>query len=127
MGAWRSSGDASAMWTMTTQCIRKATREVLGISNGYSSGHKGDWWCNIEVQGKVETKKVAYLKLVENVDEEEKKAVMEVKTAAFSHLYEELEGQGGDKRLFRLSKTRDLDQVLSLLVYIFINAVLMLS
>ncbi|XP_019240002.1 PREDICTED: uncharacterized protein LOC109219998 [Nicotiana attenuata] len=74
MGAWRSSGDASAMWTMTAQCIREAAREVLGVSKGNSGGHKGDWWWNGEVQGKVDTKKAAYLKLVESVDEEEKRA-----------------------------------------------------
>ncbi|XP_075082452.1 uncharacterized protein LOC142166843 [Nicotiana tabacum] len=44
MGAWRTSGDASAMWTTTTQYIREAAREVLGVSKGYSGGHKGDWW-----------------------------------------------------------------------------------
>ncbi|XP_070045392.1 uncharacterized protein [Nicotiana tomentosiformis] len=71
-GAWRSSGDASAMWTTTAQCIREITREVLWVSKGYSGGHKGHWWWNGEVQGKVETKKAAYLKLVKSVDEEEK-------------------------------------------------------
>nr|XP_033510574.1 uncharacterized protein LOC117275397 [Nicotiana tomentosiformis] len=43
MGAWKSGGDASAMWTATADCIREAAREVLGVSKGYSSRHRGDW------------------------------------------------------------------------------------
>ncbi|XP_070032280.1 uncharacterized protein [Nicotiana tomentosiformis] len=42
MGAWRSSGNANGMGSMTVNCIREATREVLGVSKDYSSGHKGD-------------------------------------------------------------------------------------
>nr|XP_033511683.1 craniofacial development protein 2-like [Nicotiana tomentosiformis] len=39
MGAWRSSGDVSAMWTTTAHCIREAARETLGVSKGYSGGY----------------------------------------------------------------------------------------
>ncbi|XP_070041275.1 uncharacterized protein [Nicotiana tomentosiformis] len=72
MGAWRSSGDASLIWTMMAQCIKEAAREVLGVSKGYYDGRNGDLWWNREVQGKVNTKKATYLNLVESIDEEEK-------------------------------------------------------
>ncbi|XP_070046056.1 uncharacterized protein [Nicotiana tomentosiformis] len=104
MGAWRSSGEACAMWTTTVQCIREAARE------------------NGEVQGKVESKNSLYLRLVESVDEEEKRASREhyklakkdaklavtaAMTITFSRLYEELEDRGRDNRLFRLAKARE--------------------
>ncbi|XP_070045680.1 uncharacterized protein [Nicotiana tomentosiformis] len=73
MGGWESSGDVSCMWTMIANCIKEAVRVVLGVLKGFSGGHKGDWWWNKEVQGRVEAKKEAYLKLVESIDEVEKR------------------------------------------------------
>ncbi|XP_059289317.1 uncharacterized protein LOC132042819 [Lycium ferocissimum] len=73
LGAWESRGDASSMWDRTSSCIREAAREVLGVSRGRRGGHRGDWWWNGEVQGKVEAKKQAYAKLVDNKDDEEKR------------------------------------------------------
>ncbi|XP_070036023.1 uncharacterized protein [Nicotiana tomentosiformis] len=77
MRVWMSREDESSMWITTVNCIREAAREVLGVTKGFPGGHKGDWWWNGEVQGKVKTKKAAYLKLMGSTNEEERRTYQE--------------------------------------------------
>ncbi|XP_070015739.1 uncharacterized protein [Nicotiana sylvestris] len=61
MGAWRSSGDPSNMWTTTAGYIKEVSREVLGGTKCHSRGHKWDWWWNGEIQGRLEAKKAVFI------------------------------------------------------------------
>ncbi|XP_070039935.1 uncharacterized protein [Nicotiana tomentosiformis] len=131
IGAWSNSWDASGIWTATANHIREADREVFGVLKGSFGGRKRDWWWSTEVQGKVEAKKAAYLKLLESADEEEKWTYKErykvakteaklvvtaAKTIAFECLYKVLQDKCGDKNMYMLAKVRerkvyDSDQV----------------
>lgn len=65
MGVPESKGVANSTWNRTVRCISEALREVLGVSRGNFGEHRGNWWCNGEVQRKVEVGKVVYVKWVE--------------------------------------------------------------
>ncbi|XP_019251341.1 PREDICTED: uncharacterized protein LOC109230281 [Nicotiana attenuata] len=93
---------------MIANCIKEAAREVLGVSNSYFSGYKGDRRWNEEVRRKVIAKKAAYLKLVESADEEENRTNRELykKNLGSKEVKESVQVSQGEKK-----EDRDLDQV----------------
>lgn len=120
LGSSECSGDANNMWGKTINCIREVAREVLGVLQGNFGAQQGDWWCNGEVQGQVEAKKVAML--MESKDKEEERtnmvknkvankdtklAINIAKTSAFECLHAKLGDKSRDKKLYRLAKARE--------------------
>ena len=52
-------------------CIRKSTREVLGVFKEGSGRMKGAWWWSEEVKGKVKAKEEKYKALIDSSTDEE--------------------------------------------------------
>jgi len=56
---WKVIRDTDAMWEGMTQCIRRSTKEVLGVSRGGGGRQSRVWWWNEEVREKVKEKQTA--------------------------------------------------------------------
>jgi len=68
----RLEGDSNKIWEEMAECIRRSTREVLGVARERSGRMKGAWWWNEEVKGKVKAKHEKYNALVGSRTDEEK-------------------------------------------------------
>jgi len=119
------------MWEAVVDCIRRSTKETLGLSRGGGNRMEGAWWWNKEVKEKVKAKKEAFAKFMSSSSEEERvqkklgykavkkvarKAVAIAKSQAFDRLYHRLGMKEWEKEVFKLArarerKTRDLGVV----------------
>jgi len=55
-GKWRLEGDSNRIWKEMAECIRRSTKEVLGVAREGDGRMKGAWWWSKEVKGKVKEK-----------------------------------------------------------------------
>ena len=111
--------DVESWWNFNAHKIRTVAREVLGMTSGKGPpDDKETWWWNDEVaesiRNKKATKKEYYLnRTVENKErlkvsnKAAKKAVAIAKAEAREEIYEELETEEGQKKIYRIAKAKD--------------------
>ena len=108
----------NAWWNETSEIIRKAGREILGITSGRKKSGKETWWWNETVQKAISNKKEAKKCLDFNLSEENKhrykvakkqakKAVAESKSAADSEFYFNIQTDDGRSLTFKVAKIKD--------------------
>ena len=124
---WEVQGDANYMWNTIAEEIRNVATKTLGISRGFGPKGKESWWWGENVQDKIKIKRQCYKAWQTCKDNENwrkyklakkdaKKTVSEARDEAYEGLYQFLGTKDGERRIFKLAKsrerkTRDIDQV----------------
>lgn len=110
--------EVNGWWNRVSETILRVGKEVLGESSGKIWENKETWWFNEEVQQKIQAKKMAkkrwettrldidkeYYKLC---SKEAKRTVAIAKSDGYDNLYEELDTEEGQRRVFKLAKMRN--------------------
>src|SRR5688572_18393678 len=66
------SEDEDEMWVNTTEKIRKAAKETLGMSSGKPKAFKEAWWWNDEVEKKIKEKNKRFREFLTCKEEEDR-------------------------------------------------------
>ncbi|XP_063854808.1 uncharacterized protein LOC135096975 [Scylla paramamosain] len=110
--------EVNGWWNRVSETILRVGKEVLGESIGKIWENKETWWFNEEVQQKIQAKKMAkerwettrldidkeYYKMC---SKEAKRTVAITKSDGYDNLYEELDTEEGQRRVFKLAKMRN--------------------
>ena len=106
-------------WEDRSKVILRVGQEVLGMSTGRRPpGDKETWWWKESVQEMIKAKKEAKKKWetserpedresYRQANKEAKRAVATAKAQSLDELYDELETQEGQRKIFRMAKARD--------------------
>ncbi|XP_047502423.1 uncharacterized protein LOC125047920 [Penaeus chinensis] len=110
--------DLNSWWNETAEFVIRAGKEILGETSGKIWKDKETWWFSDEIQRaiteKKEDKKKWEISLAERDKEEfktknkeAKRAVAIAKSRAYSQLYEDLDSNERQGKVFQLAKTRN--------------------
>ena len=110
-------GEVEDIWQELKETLRKASDEVLGRTNPGRKEQRESWWWNEDVRQALKQKKLAFKKwqkskLERDKDKyklkrrEAKKIVAIARKQGTEELYDKLEIQEGEKRIYRIAKAR---------------------
>ena len=105
------------MWQKLKETLRKASEETLGRTKSERKKRRGPWWWNKDVRKVLKEKKLAFKRWQKSILEidrveyrlkrrEAKRIIAIARRQGTQELYDELETKEGDKRLYRIARTR---------------------